>query len=106
QLAEHAAAGAVTHACLEAHAIGHVIHRAGFGDDRLAWVEDDFHTLGRLAENFVLKLVTGHGGLLGPEGCDAPTNPAERRDLRSTPLARYLRPRMRRIRRNRLMMSI
>ncbi len=64
QLAEHTARRAVAHACFEAHAVSHVVHCAGLGDHRLAGVEDDFHALRGLPEDFVFEFVTGHGELL------------------------------------------
>jgi len=64
QLAEHTARRAIAHACFEAHAIGHVVHRAGLGDHRLAGIEDDLHALRGLSEDFVFEFVTGHGELL------------------------------------------
>src|SRR5690606_11156099 len=60
QLAQYAAGRAVAHARFEAHAVGHVVHRAGFGDHRFAGVEDDFHRLRGRAENFVIEFMAGH----------------------------------------------
>ncbi|MNY14333.1 hypothetical protein D3C86_1475050 [compost metagenome] len=68
QLAQHAARRAIAHARLEAHALGHVIHHSGFGDHRLTGIEDDFHTLRRGAEDFVVELVAGHAQAPGGSG--------------------------------------
>lgn len=43
QFAQQPTGRAVAHARLETHTVGHVVHRPGFGDHRLAGVEDDLH---------------------------------------------------------------